>query len=140
MRPSSLPTIVLASGLALAQSNTTCPNQIYNGKATFSHVNATGTTPFTWNTTDSKPWHMSVQVNQTGEMSDNGNGGTISWPAQTGPALELALSGEVFQPRDCVDLDPEEQMVVARRLLREGIVVPATTGPVGSIEPDRRTG
>lgn len=80
MRPSSLPTIVLASGLALAQSNTTCPNQIYNGKATFSHVNATGTTPFTWNTTDSKPWHMSVQVNQTGEMSDNGNGGTISWP------------------------------------------------------------
>ena len=53
---------------------------------------------------------------------------------------ELALSGEVFQPRDCVDLDPEEQLVVARRLLREGIVVPATTGPVGSIEPDRRTG
>ncbi len=68
------------------------------------------------------------------------NGGTISWPAQTGPALELAVSGEVFQPRDCVDLDPEEQLVVARRLLREGIVVPATTGPVGSIEPDRRTG
>jgi hypothetical protein len=82
MRPSPLPTIVLASSLALAQSNTTCPNQNYIDKSTFSHVNATGTTPFTWNTTSgsSKPWHMSVLVNQTGKMSENGNGGTISWP------------------------------------------------------------
>jgi hypothetical protein len=68
------------------------------------------------------------------------NGGTISWPALTGPALELALSGEVFQPRDCADLDPEEQLVVARRLLREGIVVPATAEAGGSTDPDRRTG
>ena len=79
MRPSPLPTIVLASALALAQSNTACRNQRYNDRATFSRVNATGTTPFTWNTTDSKPWHMSVQVNQTGDMSDNGSG-TVGWP------------------------------------------------------------
>jgi bifunctional lysine-specific demethylase and histidyl-hydroxylase NO66 len=68
------------------------------------------------------------------------NGGTISWPAQTGAAIELALSGKVFRPKDCADLDPEEQLVVARRLLREGIVVPATSGPGRSTDPDRRTG
>lgn len=67
-------------------------------------------------------------------LSMDVNGTTISWPAQTGPALELALSGEVFQPTECKGLDPDEQLVVARRLLREGIVVPA------GVDADRQPG
>jgi len=57
---------------------------------------------------------------------------TVSWPADTERALRLAISGEVFRPSDLADLDPDEQLVMARRLLREGIVVPAQRGlPAG---------
>ncbi|WP_395726703.1 cupin domain-containing protein [Nakamurella sp.] len=52
---------------------------------------------------------------------------TMTWPDQTHAALLVALSGKAFAPEILPNLDPDEQLVVARRLLREGIVVP--TGP-----------
>ena len=51
------------------------------------------------------------------------------WPAQVHGALLIAMSGAVFRPTDLPDLDPDEQLVVARRLLREGVVIPADAGP-----------
>ena len=54
---------------------------------------------------------------------------TVSWPLDAERALRRALSGDTFRPSDLEDLDPDEQLVVARRLLREGIVVPADPGP-----------
>ena len=48
---------------------------------------------------------------------------TIGWPAEVGPALRQGLSGNVFRPDGLPDLDPDEQLVMARRLVREGIVV-----------------
>ena len=48
----------------------------------------------------------------------------ISWPAGVYDALVTALSGAMFRPGDLAGLDPDEQLVVARRLLREGVVVP----------------
>ena len=53
----------------------------------------------------------------------------MSWPLDVERALRRALSGATFRPSDLEDLDPDEQLVVARRLLREGIVVPADPGP-----------
>lgn len=50
---------------------------------------------------------------------------TISWPAQVGESLRYVLHSAVFRPIDLPALDPDEQLVVARRLLREGVVVPA---------------
>lgn len=49
---------------------------------------------------------------------------TLTWPDQTHAALLVALSGKDFAPEMLPNLDPQEQLVVARRLLREGIVVP----------------
>ncbi len=50
---------------------------------------------------------------------------TVTWPGQAHPALLVALSGKAFAPQDLPNLDAAEQLVVGRRLLREGIVVPA---------------
>ena len=50
---------------------------------------------------------------------------TISWPAQVGESLQYVLDSALFRPFDLPALDPDEQLVVARRLLREGVVVPA---------------
>ncbi len=50
---------------------------------------------------------------------------TVSWPAPAAAALRLALSGNVFRPAELPGLDPDEQLVMARRLLREGLVVAA---------------
>jgi len=50
---------------------------------------------------------------------------TVTWPDQTHAALLVALSGKAFAPDGLPNLDPDEQLVIARRLLREGIVVPA---------------
>ena len=57
---------------------------------------------------------------------------TISWPAQVHDALLIAMSGAVFRPADLPGLDPDEQLVVARRLLREGVVIPADAGPASA--------
>jgi len=54
---------------------------------------------------------------------------TISWPAQVDQALRLVLAGDVCTPAGLPGLDPDEQLVVARRLLREGVVVPAAAEP-----------
>lgn len=54
---------------------------------------------------------------------------TISWPAQVDESLRLVVRGNDFRPVDLPSLDADEQLVVARRLLREGIVVPAVGGP-----------
>lgn len=56
---------------------------------------------------------------------------TVTWPDQTHAALLVVLSGKAFAPEMLPNLDPDEQLVVARRLLREGVVVPA-----GSTNPD----
>jgi hypothetical protein len=50
---------------------------------------------------------------------------TVSWPEQVHAALLIVLSGKAFAPGVLPNLDGEEQLVVARRLLREGVVVPA---------------
>ncbi|HEY4991002.1 MAG TPA: cupin domain-containing protein [Nakamurella sp.] len=60
---------------------------------------------------------------------------TVHWPAQAHGALLVAMSGAVFCPGELPDLDPEERLVVAGRLLREGVVVPAAAGG-----PDRGRG
>jgi hypothetical protein len=52
----------------------------------------------------------------------------ISWPVQVRQALHHLLRGEVFRPADLPGLDPDEQLVIARRLLREGVVTPADPG------------
>jgi hypothetical protein len=50
---------------------------------------------------------------------------TMYWPAQTETALRQAFSGSSFRPAELSGLDAEEKLVVARRLLREGLVMPA---------------
>ena len=43
----------------------------------------------------------------------------------TSDALEAILDGRVFTPGDLPGLDPEDQLTLTRRLLREGVLVPA---------------
>jgi cupin superfamily protein len=52
-------------------------------------------------------------------------GHTVTIPAAAGAAVKTIVTGEVFEPGELPDLDPDEQVTLARRLLREGIVVPA---------------
>jgi hypothetical protein len=40
-------------------------------------------------------------------------------------ALKAILSGDAFAPAELPGLDASERLVVARRLLREGVLVPA---------------
>jgi lysine-specific demethylase/histidyl-hydroxylase NO66 len=62
---------------------------------------------------------------------------TISWPAQVYDALLVAVSEAAFRPVDLPGLDADEQLVVARRLLREGVVIPADRSPdVGRSQGD----
>ena len=58
---------------------------------------------------------------------------TVSWPLDAERALRRSLSGDTFRPSDLENLDPDEQLVLARRLLREGVVVPAEPGPPASV-------
>jgi lysine-specific demethylase/histidyl-hydroxylase NO66 len=53
---------------------------------------------------------------------------TVRWPDQVHAALLIAVSGKSFTPDGLPNLDADEQLVVARRLLREGIVVPVGDG------------
>jgi lysine-specific demethylase/histidyl-hydroxylase NO66 len=52
---------------------------------------------------------------------------TLRMPVQIGTALKLVLSGAPFTPADLPGLEPDEQLVLARRLLREAVAVPATS-------------
>jgi lysine-specific demethylase/histidyl-hydroxylase NO66 len=50
---------------------------------------------------------------------------TVSLPKAAGSAVKTMLSGSAFTPDELPGLDPEEQLIVARRMVREGILVPA---------------
>lgn len=50
---------------------------------------------------------------------------TVDLAPETAGAVEHVLAGEVFTPDDLPGLSPEDQLSLARRLLREGVVVPA---------------
>jgi ribosomal protein L16 Arg81 hydroxylase len=50
---------------------------------------------------------------------------SLSLPAAAAAALKTALSGEVFTPAELPGLDAADQLTVTRRLLREGVLVPA---------------
>jgi hypothetical protein len=52
-------------------------------------------------------------------------GRTVSIPAHAGEALKAVLSGADFTPAELPGLDDADQLMVARRLVREGVVVPA---------------
>ncbi len=64
--------------------------------------------------------------------SDVGDGVRLAWldrtldlPAGTSDALALIVADDLFTPGDLPGLDPQDQLTLARRLLREGLVVPA---------------
>ena len=48
----------------------------------------------------------------------------VALPIVADAALKTILSGAPFTPRELPGLDDGEQLVVARRLLREGVLVP----------------
>ena len=50
---------------------------------------------------------------------------TIDLPADTSDAVELIVGGSAFTPAELPGLEPEEQLTLTRRLLREGVLVPA---------------
>jgi bifunctional lysine-specific demethylase and histidyl-hydroxylase NO66 len=47
----------------------------------------------------------------------------VRFPIAADPALKVVLDGREFTPAQLPSLEPDEQLVIARRLLREGIVV-----------------
>jgi ribosomal protein L16 Arg81 hydroxylase len=50
---------------------------------------------------------------------------TIELPASTADAVELVVAGSAFTPAELPGLEPEEQLTLTRRLVREGVLVPA---------------
>jgi ribosomal protein L16 Arg81 hydroxylase len=50
---------------------------------------------------------------------------TIDLPASTAAAVALIAEQDAFTPGDLPGLDPQDQLTLTRRLLREGVVVPA---------------
>jgi hypothetical protein len=50
---------------------------------------------------------------------------TIDLPADTSDAVDLVVGGSAFTPAELPGLEPEEQLTLTRRLLREGVLVPA---------------
>lgn len=50
---------------------------------------------------------------------------TIDLPATTSDAVKVVVSGQVFTPADLPGLDGDEQLTLTRRMLREGVLVPA---------------
>jgi bifunctional lysine-specific demethylase and histidyl-hydroxylase NO66 len=50
---------------------------------------------------------------------------TIELPPSTSDAVKLVVDGRAFTPAELPGLEPEEQLTLARRLLREGVLVPA---------------
>lgn len=55
---------------------------------------------------------------------------SLELPVSVRPALELLVTGDPVTVADLPGLDDDEQVVLVRRLLREGIVVPGTVGAV----------
>lgn len=50
-------------------------------------------------------------------------GKTVTLPAEAGAALEAVLDGDTIRAGDLPGLDPASSLVVARRLVREGVLV-----------------
>jgi hypothetical protein len=50
---------------------------------------------------------------------------TISLPGTAGDAVKLVLAGAPFRPAELPGLELDQQLVLARRLVREGVAVPA---------------
>jgi bifunctional lysine-specific demethylase and histidyl-hydroxylase NO66 len=50
---------------------------------------------------------------------------TIDLPADTSGAVARMADGRTFTPADLPGLEPEDQLKLTRRLLREGVLVPA---------------
>jgi lysine-specific demethylase/histidyl-hydroxylase NO66 len=50
---------------------------------------------------------------------------TIDVPAAMSDAVRMVVAGRVFTPAELPGLEPEEQLTLTRRLLREGVLVPA---------------
>jgi lysine-specific demethylase/histidyl-hydroxylase NO66 len=50
---------------------------------------------------------------------------TMTLPLATADALKLVFAGGRFTPAELPGLDAADQLTLARRLLREGVVVPA---------------
>ena len=51
---------------------------------------------------------------------------TVHLPRAAEDAIKTVMSGIAFTPDDLPGLDPDEQLTVTRRLVREGVLVPAT--------------
>ena len=51
--------------------------------------------------------------------------GTVTLPSAAAEAVKIVLTGEVFCPAELSGLDQDEQLVLARRLLRDGVIVSA---------------
>ena len=72
---------------------------------------------------------------------------TVTMPAAVDTALTAVLRGAGFTPSDLPGLDPDGQLDLARRLLREGIVVPARAAvpahgpdPAQAVDPTQEIG
>jgi hypothetical protein len=50
---------------------------------------------------------------------------TIDLPAGVSDAVGVVVDGRVFTPADLPGLEPQEQLTLSRRLLREGVLVAA---------------
>ena len=50
---------------------------------------------------------------------------TVTLPAVAGDAVKTILAGDAFVPADLPGLDADDAVTIARRLLREGVLVPA---------------
>jgi hypothetical protein len=50
---------------------------------------------------------------------------TIDLPAVTSDAVAVVVDGRTFTPAELPGLDPDEQLTLTRRLLREGVLVAA---------------
>jgi hypothetical protein len=49
---------------------------------------------------------------------------TVSLPRSASAALKVMLSGESFTPSEVPGLDAPDQVLLARRLMHEGVIVP----------------
>jgi lysine-specific demethylase/histidyl-hydroxylase NO66 len=70
-----------------------------------------------WLLVDDGPEHVTLRL----------TGRTLRFPAYCAPALRLALGGEPLPVADLPLDTPEDRLVLARRLLREALVVPAVS-------------
>jgi hypothetical protein len=52
----------------------------------------------------------------------------IALPPATAPALHALLGGRMWEVGSLPDMDEADQLVLVRRLLREGVLVPASRG------------